>query len=233
MKNVVHIISLLFVITFLTSCSPTKKLTKGYFQTDKRIGIVLNENEFYVSKERVVSGSNPLVMVAGIGISKLLNRPDPAAEISIQAAITKNNPELGKEVLGLFKKAHELNNLNFKVLDINLDSIDLEEFDKTFIKRKQAKLDYRLIGEKYNLDYLLIIDTKNFLTLQNLQKILSFEVMCIVLDMEDNSYRYFSRYKKSRGFYGDWKDAPEYPDLMILHNRLIDKVFDNMNSNIK
>lgn len=104
--------------------------------------------------------------------------------------------------------------------------MELIEHTPSFIRRKQAKLDYRKFGNSYGIDQLLILDVENYIELDGVNKNIIFKISPLVIDMEDNSFVYVSSFKHKFSIMRRWREPPNYPLLMKAITKNIAAVFE-------
>jgi len=224
-------ISILICVLF-TACTSTKKLSKGYFDSKEKVGIVFKLNDFQISKNNSGYGSNALALAISTGIKAAINstKGDPQSEVN--ELVKEKNPAFKNELSNLFKEIHDQHQIDYQFIDVDFENLSLPEHEPTMIKRKQAKLDYRSIGQKHDIDYLMIVDIRNYMILEGIGKRVNFTVAPFVINMDDNSFMYVSNFREEVTIVGKWKEAPDYPYLMEIISQNMESITDQIRTKL-
>lgn len=81
----------IFIILFLCSCSPTKKLNKDYFKSNKEVGLIINLAEFEVTKIDAFHLVDPLSFAINFSIQKAINSISDDQKTEVRQLVSENS----------------------------------------------------------------------------------------------------------------------------------------------
>jgi len=217
---------LLFTIIILTALTGCSKKLHTYVAPEQKVGIVIRSSDFEIRKRTSISGTNALELAVNYGISKSLNSTKDKIHQEVDAAFKKQHPDLLDVLKEYIDEANSTKNHTFKWLDFDFNALDLKEHEPTFMKRKQAKYDYRPIGQEYDIDFLHIVDVQSYIELDGIGKTIKFVITPMVINMEDNSFMHASQFGNSIKIIGRWRDSPDHPRLMKMVQDNVDLTFE-------
>jgi len=216
----------------MLGCSPTKKLTQGYFNSDKKLGVLLRYSEFELTKVDAAHGLSPLEWAASFGLQKALNKTKDEEVLAVRKLVAEEHPQLKEEIVQIFKDIHNKHQVNYKILDLEFDSLNLPLHEPAFMRRKQAKYSYQGLGREHDIDQLMIINMQNYIELDGLNKRIKFSLTPLVVDMADNSFVYAMGFSNQITIIGKWRDPPEYQKLLQMIEDNISIVFKRIDKSL-
>jgi len=228
-----YIFAILFSAIFLTSCANTKSLEKGHFRTKENIGILVKPIEFNIARKGGILATNQIPVVARIGAAAIINSKKSSIEDSVMVVLNQDDITPTDEIAKVFLEIHEKNGVECKIIDVDLREFPLEKHKPTMHKLKQAEMDYRVFGEKYDIDRLLLIDLKNEVNNTLLDRAVVTKVTPFTIDMDNNTFLYASMYKKTKQISGKWKKSENFEELTEAIDYNIEEIIQKISVRFK
>ena len=203
-------IILLLVFGFLAGCAaPPQKpivMEKNYLQTGtKKVGVVLTE----IPKPDVhLPGADCLLCMATAEM----------ANSSLSDHVDKLIPDDFKLVESELIKQLKAKGINIVAIDDPIKLTELPEFESQ--KEGVAKYDYRGFRNKYGISHLLVITVNSIGMERKYSSYVPVDVpravvngVSYLVDLSDNSYKWYKHVKINKSASGNWDEPPSYPAL--------------------
>ncbi|MDH7447181.1 hypothetical protein [Aquimarina sp. 2201CG14-23] len=204
----------ILVTILLSSCAAKIPLSSNYYESNSKVGLLLNINEINASRTGN-QGIIDLALTQGIKYKEPLKIVDQQlnAKQRIQDLYKNTYSTKGKDLI-LIKDSINFN--NFKKFEVPKDKK----------ANKYAKHDIRELKTKYNIDELLIINVNYGLLVSYYSMIETGRsgnctIHSTIVNLNDNSLLYKDFSFSLEKINGKWKTPPKYENLFSSINAAI------------
>jgi hypothetical protein len=211
---------LLMLLPFVcASCASKIPLTKNYFSSEKRVGIIQIETPINNYRE----GSQGLLDIAvtqGDKYAKALQIADKNLKATerIYNGYIDHYTDKGKELI---------------VIDTIIDFERLNTFSKpSGTKKKYYKYNINFLKDQYNIDELLLVETHYGLLISyygfiEIGRFGHCQIFSQIIDLNDNSLLFKGKTAVNNPINGNWNAPPDYDNLVYSIERAIKSVIRN------
>lgn len=219
------LIILFTIFLFLTSCVTKIPLSKSYFNSDKKVGVILVKNNIANYKQ----GSQGLLDMALTPGNKY---KEPLESVDKEITIIE-------KINNLYKSIYNSKGKELVVIDEKIDFDSLNKFLKPKkSKKKYYKYNIMYLKEKYDIDELLFVEVKygvlvSYYGFIETGRFGYCQIASEIINLDDNSYLYKGISTSNEVIKGKWKNPPKYEELKTSIERAISKSIQMEKSKIK
>ena len=211
-------LKLIILITaslLLTSCATKIPLSKSYFNSGKKVGIIQIKNNITNYKQ----GSQGLLDMAVTPGNKY---KEPLKIVDKEIIPTE-------KINKLYNSIYSSKGIELIMIDEKIDFDRLNRFTKPKkSKKKYYKYSIMHLKKKYDIDELLLVDVKYGIMVSYYGFIETgrfgyCQIASEIINLDDNSYLYKDVSVSNEVIKGKWKNPPKYEKLKTSIDRAINK----------
>lgn len=207
------VILTILVILFAAGCAVNVPLSTDYFQSEKRVGIILIKNDITTFKE----GSQG-------ALDHLLTLGNKYRE-PLEIVDKEINPNI--IISELYQEIFKSNSKQLQTIDESINFKNLEKFQKPESEKIFHKYDLRYLKPKLEIDELLLVNVNygliiNYYSIIEIGRMGYCKISSEIINLDDNSIIYKNQSISKETMKGKWKTPPLYENLKNTIKKAID-----------